>query len=129
METIRQIGKRRLQDVQVRQYLSPRRPAGLMALAGLVIIGHALADETAVLSAAAGATGSTVLLLAKAHTCSVIGLCPDADKAARAQDPGADAAAECRAKPAFCAAIKAAATGKIEISVSGRTIGKTMVLV
>jgi NADPH-dependent curcumin reductase CurA len=103
MGTIRQIGMRRLQDVKVQHYLSWPRPAGLTALAGLIVIGQVQAAETAVVSAAAGATGSTVLLLAKAHTCRVIGLCTDADKAA--------------------------VPDKIEALMKGPTIGKTMVLV
>lgn len=65
---------------------------GFTAYFGLKEIGQAKAGETVVVSAAAGAVGSTVVQLAKAWGCRVVGIAGGADKCAYVKDElGADA--------------------------------------
>jgi NADPH-dependent curcumin reductase CurA len=64
---------------------------GFTAYFGLKEIGQAKAGETVVVSAAAGAVGSTVVQLAKAWGCRVIGIAGGAEKCAYVRDElGAD---------------------------------------
>ncbi|MCB1601505.1 MAG: NADP-dependent oxidoreductase [Lysobacterales bacterium] len=64
---------------------------GFTAYFGLKEIGEPKAGETVVVSAAAGAVGSTVVQLAKAWGCRVIGIAGGADKCAYVKDElGAD---------------------------------------
>ena len=64
---------------------------GFTAYFGLKEIGQAKAGETVVVSAAAGAVGSTVVQLAKAWGCRVIGIAGGAEKCAYVKDElGAD---------------------------------------
>lgn len=64
---------------------------GFTAYFGLKEIGQAKAGETVVVSAAAGAVGSTVVQLAKAWGCRVIGIAGGPDKCAYVKDElGAD---------------------------------------
>lgn len=65
---------------------------GFTAYFGLKEIGQAKAGETVVVSAAAGAVGSTVVQLAKAWGCRVVGIAGGPDKCAYVRDElGADA--------------------------------------
>ena len=65
---------------------------GFTAYFGLKEIGLAKAGETVVVSAAAGAVGSTVVQLAKAWGCRVVGIAGGPDKCAYVKDElGADA--------------------------------------
>lgn len=65
---------------------------GFTAWFGLKEIGQAKAGETVVVSAAAGAVGSTVVQLAKAWGCRVVGIAGGPDKCAYVRDElGADA--------------------------------------
>ena len=52
--------------VPIEHYMGALGPVGLTAWVGLFVIGGAKAGETVLISAAAGATGSTVVQLAKA---------------------------------------------------------------
>ncbi len=64
---------------------------GFTAYFGLHEIGHPKPGETLVVSAAAGAVGSTVVQLGKAAGCRVIGIAGGAEKCAYVKDLGADA--------------------------------------
>jgi NADPH-dependent curcumin reductase CurA len=100
-------------------------PVGLTAWVGLITIGQAKAGETVVVSAAAGATGSTVVQLAKARGCRVIGLAGGPEKAAIVRDLGADVAIDYRAEPDLAAAVRAAAPDGIDVyfdNVGGETL-------
>ena len=92
---------------------------------GLMDVGLPKAGETVVVSAAAGATGSTVVQLAKARGCRVIGLCGGPDKAAVVRELGADVAIDYRAEPDLAAAIMAAAPEGVDVyfdNVGGETL-------
>jgi len=111
--------------VPLQHYMGALGPVGLTAWVGLIAIGDAKAGETVVVSAAAGATGSTVVQLAKARGCRVIGLCGGPDKAAAVRALGADVAIDYRAEPDLAAAIKAAAPDGIDVyfdNVGGETL-------
>ena len=64
---------------------------GFTAFFGLHDIGQPKAGETLVVSAAAGAVGSTVVQLGKAAGCRVIGIAGGAEKCAYVKELGADA--------------------------------------
>lgn len=111
--------------VPLQHYMGALGPVGLTAWVGLVAIGKAQAGETVVVSAAAGATGSTVVQLAKARGCRVIGLCGGPDKAEVVRSLGADAVIDYRAEPDIAAAIRAAAPDGIDVffdNVGGETL-------
>ena len=111
--------------VPLQHYMGALGPVGLTAWVGLIAIGQAKAGETVLVSAAAGATGSTVVQLAKARGMHVIGLCGGPDKAATVRDLGADVAIDYRAEPDLAAAIKAAAPEGIDVyfdNVGGETL-------
>ena len=113
--------------VPLQHYMGALGPVGLTAWVGLIAIGEAKAGETVVVSAAAGATGSTVVQLAKARGCRVIGLCGGPDKAAVVRSLGADVAIDYRAEPDLAAAIRAAARGHtMPRSVRGRSSWRTI---
>lgn len=76
--------------VPLQHYMGALGPVGLTAWVGLVTIGQAKSGETVVVSAAAGATGSTVVQLAKARGCRVIGLAGGPQKAQVVRDLGAE---------------------------------------
>jgi NADPH-dependent curcumin reductase CurA len=61
-------------NVPLRSYMGALGPVGLTAWVGLFAVGEANAGETVLVSAAAGATGSTVVQLAKAAGCRVVGM-------------------------------------------------------
>ena len=111
--------------VPLQHYMGALGPVGLTAWVGLIAIGDAKAGETVVVSAAAGATGSTVVQLAKARGCRVIGLCGGPDKAAVVRELGADVAIDYRAEPDLAAAIMAAAPEGVDVyfdNVGGETL-------
>ena len=101
--------------VPLSHYMGALGPVGLTAWVGLFEIGQAKPCETVLVSAAAGATGSTVVQLAKAAGCRVIGLAGSADKAAAVRALGADIAIDYRAEPDLAAAIAAAAPTGIDV--------------
>ena len=111
--------------VPLQHYMGALGPVGLTAWVGLIAIGDAQPGETVVVSAAAGATGSTVVQLAKARGCHVIGLCGGAEKAAVVRSLGADIAIDYRAAPDLAAAIRAAAPDGVDVyfdNVGGETL-------
>ncbi len=111
--------------VPLQHYMGALGPVGLTAWVGLVTIGQAKSGETVVVSAAAGATGSTVVQLAKARGCRVIGLAGGPQKAQVVRDLGADVAIDYRARPELAAAVRAAAPDGIDVyfdNVGGETL-------
>lgn len=84
-------------NVPLRSYMGALGPVGLTAWVGLFAVGEAKAGETVLVSAAAGATGSTVVQLAKAAGCRVVGIAGGAHKARVLHELGADAVVDYRA--------------------------------
>ena len=105
----------RAPGVPLTHYMGALGPVGLTAWIGLFEIGQAKAGDTVLISAAAGATGSTVVQLAKATGCRVIGLAGSAEKAEAVRAIGADVAINYRATPDVAAAIAAAAPGGVDV--------------
>jgi len=106
-------------------YMGALGPVGLTAWVGLFAVGEAKAGETVVVSAAAGATGSTVGQIAKARGCKVIGLCGSPEKAQVIRDLGYDAAIDYRATPDIAAEIAKAAPDGVDVyfdNVGGETL-------
>jgi NADPH-dependent curcumin reductase CurA len=111
--------------VPLQHYMGALGPVGLTAWVGLFEIGKAAAGETVVVSAAAGATGSTVVQLAKAAGCRVIGIAGGPDKAAIVRELGADVAIDYKAVPDLAAAVRAAAPDGVDVyfdNVGGETL-------
>lgn len=102
-------------DTPLHHYMGALGPVGLTAWVGLFAVGEAKPGETVVVSAAAGATGSTVGQIAKARGCKVIGLVGSAEKAAVIRDLGFDAAIDYRATPDIAAEIAKAAPEGVDV--------------
>jgi len=106
-------------------YMGALGPVGLTAWVGLFAVGEAKPGETVVISAAAGATGSTVGQIAKARGCKVIGLVGSAQKAEVIRALGFDAAIDYRATPDIAAEIARAAPEGVDVyfdNVGGETL-------
>lgn len=103
------------QDTELHHYMGALGPVGLTAWVGLFAVGAAKPGETVVVSAAAGATGSTVGQIAKARGCKVIGLVGSADKARAIRELGFDAAIDYRATPDIAAEIARAAPEGVDV--------------
>lgn len=106
-------------------YMGALGPVGLTAWVGLFAVGEAKPGETVVVSAAAGATGSTVGQIAKARGCKVIGLVGSAQKAQTILDLGFDAAIDYRATPDIAAEIAKIAPDGVDVyydNVGGETL-------
>jgi NADPH-dependent curcumin reductase CurA len=101
--------------VPLEHYMGTLGPVGLTAWVGLFEIGKARRGETVLVNAAAGATGSTVVQIAKAAGATVIGIAGGPDKAQLVRDLGADFAIDYRAEPDLAAAIRAAAPDGIDV--------------
>lgn len=95
--------------VPLRSYMGALGPVGLTAWIGLFAVGDARAGETVLVSAAAGATGSTAVQLAKAAGCRVVGIVGGEEKAQVLREMGADAVVDHRAARDPGAALDAAA--------------------
>ena len=111
--------------VPLQHYMGALGPVGLTAWVGLFAIGEAKAGDTVLVSAAAGATGSTVVQLAKAAGCRVIGLAGSDAKAASVRELGADVAINYRATADLAAAIADAAPSGVNVyfdNVGGDTL-------
>jgi NADPH-dependent curcumin reductase CurA len=91
--------------VDLHHYMGALGPVGLTAWVGLFAVGEAKPGETVVVSAAAGATGSTVGQIAKAKGCRVIGIAGSPEKVQVVKDLGFDAAIDYRATPDIAAEI------------------------
>lgn len=100
--------------VALEHYMGTLGPVGLTAWVGLFEIGKARRGETVLVSAAAGATGSTVVQIAKASGATVIGIAGGPEKAQVVRDLGAHAI-DYRAAPDLGAAIRAVAPGGIDV--------------
>ncbi|QZP07589.1 NADP-dependent oxidoreductase [Caenibius sp. WL] len=106
-------------------YMGALGPVGLTAWVGLFAVGEAKPGETVVVSAAAGATGSTVGQIAKARGCKVIGLVGSAQKAQTILDLGFDAAIDYRATPDIAAEIAKIVPDGVDVyydNVGGETL-------
>lgn len=117
--------------VPLPHYMGALGPVGLTAWVGLFEVGQAKAGETVLVSAAAGATGSTVAQIAKARGCKVIGLVGGPAKVAALARFGLDATIDYRAEPDLAAAIAAAAPGGIDVyfdNVGGETLDAVLPL-
>jgi NADPH-dependent curcumin reductase CurA len=101
--------------VPLQHYMGALGPVGLTAWVGLHAVGGAKAGDTVLVSAAAGATGSTVVQLAKAAGCRVIGLAGGAEKCAAVRGLGADVAIDYKAEADVGAAIAHAAPDAINV--------------
>ena len=111
--------------VPLQHYMGALGPVGLTAWVGLFEIGKAKPGETVVVSAAAGATGSTVVQLAKAAGCRVIGLSGGPAKAQIVKELGADVSIDYKSVPDLAAAIHEAAPDGIDVyfdNVGGETL-------
>lgn len=80
-------------------YMGALGPVGLTAWVGLFPVGETKPGDTVVISAAAGATGSTAGQIAKAIGCRVIGIVGSPEKAQVIRDLGFDEAIDYRATP------------------------------
>ena len=101
--------------VPLEHYMGALGPVGLTAWVGLFEIGKAKAGDTVLVSAAAGATGSTVVQLAKAAGCRVIGIAGSAAKTRIVAELGADAVIDYRACDDLAGAIRTAAPDAIDV--------------
>lgn len=111
--------------VPLYHYMGTLGPVGLTAWVGLKVIGQAKAGETVLVSAAAGATGSTVGQIAKIGGCRVVGLVGSDDKAETCRALGFDAVINYRTAGDLGAAIKAAAPEGVDVyfdNVGGETL-------
>jgi NADPH-dependent curcumin reductase CurA len=111
--------------VPLEHYMGALGPVGLTAWVGLFAVGEAKEDETVVISAAAGATGSTAGQIAKISGCRVIGLVGSDEKAKVIQDLGFDAAINYRKTPDIAAEIAKAAPDGVDVyfdNVGGETL-------
>lgn len=110
---------------ELHHYMGALGPVGLTAWVGLFTVGEAKPGETVVVSAAAGATGSTVGQIARARGCRVIGLVGSAQKAQVIRDLGFDAAIDYRATPDIAAEIAKVAPDGVDVyfdNVGGETL-------
>ena len=101
--------------VPLEHYMGTLGPVGLTAWVGLFEIGKARPGDTVLVSAAAGATGSTVVQIAKASGATVIGIAGGPEKLRIVRDLGADFAIDYRAETDLAAAIHAAAPTGIDV--------------
>lgn len=101
--------------VDLHHYMGALGPVGLTAWVGLFAVAEAKPGETVVVSAAAGATGSTAGQIAKAKGCRVIGIVGSPDKMDVIRDLGFDAAIDYRATPDIAAEIAQAAPDGVDV--------------
>jgi NADPH-dependent curcumin reductase CurA len=111
--------------VPLEHYMGALGPVGLTAWVGLFAVGEAKEEETVVISAAAGATGSTAGQIAKISGCRVIGLVGSEEKVKVIEDLGFDAAINYRKTPDIAAEIAKAAPDGVDVyfdNVGGETL-------
>ena len=101
--------------VDLYHYMGGLGPVGLTAWVGLFAVGEAKPGETVVVSAAAGATGSTVVQIAKAKGCKVIGIAGGPEKVDVVMGLGADAAIDYKATPDLAAEIAKVAPEGVDV--------------
>jgi NADPH-dependent curcumin reductase CurA len=103
------------EGTELHHYMGALGPVGLTAWVGLFAVGEAKPGETVVVSAAAGATGSTVGQIAKAKGCKVIGIAGSPEKVKVIRELGFDAAIDYRATPDIAAEITKAAPEGVDV--------------
>lgn len=103
------------EGTELHHYMGALGPVGLTAWVGLFAVGEAKPGETVVVSAAAGATGSTVGQIAKAKGCKVIGLAGSPEKVKVIRELGFDAAIDYRATPDIAAEIARTAPEGVDV--------------
>jgi len=111
--------------VELGHYMGALGPVGLTAWVGMLHIGKAVAGDTVLISAAAGATGSAAGQIAKLKGCRVVGLIGSDEKADTIRDLGFDDAINYKATPDLSAAIRAAAPEGVNVffdNVGGETL-------
>ena len=96
-------------------YLGQLGMPGMTAYFGLLRVAEAKEGETVFVSAAAGAVGSTVVQIAKAKGCHVIGSAGGRDKCAWVQSLGADAVIDYKADVPVARALGQAARNGIDV--------------
>lgn len=101
--------------VELHHYMGALGPVGLTAWVGLFAVGEAKPGETVVVSAAAGATGSTVGQIAKATGCRVIGIAGSPEKLQVIRDLGFDAAIDYHEAPDIAAEIAKVAPEGVDV--------------
>ncbi len=106
-------------------YMGALGPVGLTAWVGLTVIGALRPGDTVLVSAAAGATGSTVGQIAKIRGCNVIGLVGSTKKAMALAPLGFDHVINYRATPDIATELGRVASDGIDIyfdNVGGETL-------
>ena len=102
-------------DVDPQAFLGQLGMPGMTAYFGLLDIAAAKEGDTVFVSAAAGAVGSTVVQIAKAKGCHVIGSAGGAEKCAWVQSLGADAAIDYKGDTPIVKALGQAARNGIDV--------------
>ena len=102
-------------DVDPQAYLGQLGMPGMTAYFGLLAVAEAKEGDTVFVSAAAGAVGSTVVQIAKAKGCHVIGSAGGADKCAWVQSLGADAVIDYKADVPVARALGEVARNGIDV--------------
>lgn len=102
-------------DVDPQAYLGQMGMPGMTAYFGLLQVAEAKEGDTVFVSAAAGAVGSTVVQIAKAKGCHVIGSAGGADKCAWVQSLGADAVIDYKSGIKIAKALGEAARNGIDV--------------
>ena len=102
-------------DVDVQAYLGQFGMPGMTAYFGLLSVAEAKEGDTVFVSAAAGAVGSTVVQIAKAKGCHVIGSAGGAEKCAWVQSLGADTVIDYKADVPMVKALGEAARNGIDV--------------
>jgi NADPH-dependent curcumin reductase CurA len=96
-------------------FMGPLGGTGMTACVGLFDIAGAKAGETVFVTGAAGAVGSIVVQIAKAHGLTVIASAGGPEKCAWVQSIGADAVIDYKARADITQALRAAAPDGIDI--------------
>jgi NADPH-dependent curcumin reductase CurA len=102
-------------DVEPQAYLGQLGMPGMTAYFGLLHVAEAKEGDTVFVSAAAGAVGSTVVQIAKAKGCHVIGSAGGADKCAWVQSLGADVAIDYKSRTPIVKTLGEAARNGIDV--------------
>jgi NADPH-dependent curcumin reductase CurA len=111
--------------VPMEAYMGALGPSGLTAWVGLHVIGQLRADDTVLVSAAAGAVGSVVCQLARIAGARVVGIASGPQKCAQLAELGVAATIDRRASHDLAAAVRAAAPDGIDVffdNVGGATL-------
>ena len=102
-------------DVEPQAFLGQLGMPGMTAYFGMLQVASAKEGDTVFVSAAAGAVGSTVVQIAKAKGCHVIGSAGGAEKCAWVQSLGADTAIDYKGDVPIVKALGQAARNGIDV--------------